>query len=338
MLNQIPTHLIAGSLGAGKTSLLEHLLGQRPSTERWAVLINEFGQVGLDAALLSTPKLSTLNEEVAISEVAGGCVCCVNGAPFEIGLGRLLRQARPDRLFIETSGLGHPDRLRRQLQRAPWEGVLDLQPLILVLDAMSLARGDALSEPVRQVVDKAGLIVINKSLDVEPSALMSIEAKFAGLSISTVQGGQLPYDQLPVNRSVAGKLQTASIKGSLAFPRADAAEAEVRISCTEHAEGWSIGWQWRADQRFDTAAVDRWLKAWPWRRAKLIIHSEAGWRSTNLVQGRDALWKASEWRKDSRIELIFAGKEDQQALSAGLYECRATASSACAPDATGSSR
>src|SRR5690606_7970775 len=54
MLSNIPTHVIAGPLGAGKTSLIRQLLAQKPEGERWAVLINEFGQIGLDAALLST--------------------------------------------------------------------------------------------------------------------------------------------------------------------------------------------------------------------------------------------------------------------------------------------
>ena len=48
MLKNIPTHLIAGPLGAGKTSLIRNLLAQRPADERWAVLINEFGLIGLD--------------------------------------------------------------------------------------------------------------------------------------------------------------------------------------------------------------------------------------------------------------------------------------------------
>ena len=103
MLSQIPTHLIAGPLGAGKTTLIRHLLAQKPAGERWAVLINEFGQIGLDAALLEQG-----DDGIAMAEVAGGCLCCVNGAPFQVGLGRLLRKARPDRLLIEPSGLGHP--------------------------------------------------------------------------------------------------------------------------------------------------------------------------------------------------------------------------------------
>ena len=86
MLKHIPTHLIAGPLGAGKTTLIRELLAQRPAGERWAILVNEFGQIGLDAALLTTGA-----DGIALGEVAGGCLCCVNGAPFRVGLGRLLR-------------------------------------------------------------------------------------------------------------------------------------------------------------------------------------------------------------------------------------------------------
>ena len=99
---------------AGKTSLIRSLLAQKPAGERWAVLVNEFGEIGLDAALLATDV-----DGVAIGEVAGGCLCCVNGVPFQVGLGRLLRRARPDRLFIEPSGLGHPLALWKQLQAPP---------------------------------------------------------------------------------------------------------------------------------------------------------------------------------------------------------------------------
>ncbi len=117
MLTHIPTHLIGGPLGAGKTSLIRDLLAQKPAHERWAVLLNEFGQIGLDAALLSTDA-----DGVALGEVAGGCLCCVNGVPFQVGLGRLLRKAKPDRLLIEPSGLGHPLQLLAQLGEAPWPG------------------------------------------------------------------------------------------------------------------------------------------------------------------------------------------------------------------------
>jgi G3E family GTPase len=153
MLQNIPTHVITGPLGAGKTSLIRHLLKQKPAAERWAVLINEFGQIGLDAALLTTG-----DDGIALGEVAGGCLCCVNGAPFQIGLGRLLRKARPDRLFIEPSGLGHPVQLIKQLQEAPWVGVLAIQPSVIVLDAQALAQGKALPDTQRDALAQAGRV------------------------------------------------------------------------------------------------------------------------------------------------------------------------------------
>lgn len=158
MLREIPTHLIGGPLGAGKTSLIRSLLAQKPAGERWAVLVNEFGEIGLDAALLATDV-----EGVAIGEVAGGCLCCVNGVPFQVGLGRLLRRARPDRLFIEPSGLGHPLALWKQLQAPPWSGVLALQPLVVVLDAAALASGQPLPEAQEQALEAAGMLLLNKS-------------------------------------------------------------------------------------------------------------------------------------------------------------------------------
>ncbi|MCR3850077.1 CobW-like GTP-binding protein, partial [Pseudomonas aeruginosa] len=158
MLREIPTHLIGGPLGAGKTSLIRSLLAQKPAGERWAVLVNEFGEIGLDAALLATDV-----DGVAIGEVAGGCLCCVNGVPFQVGLGRLLRRARPDRLFIEPSGLGHPLALWKQLQAPPWSGVLALQPLVVVLDAAALASGQPLPEAQEQALEAAGMLLLNKS-------------------------------------------------------------------------------------------------------------------------------------------------------------------------------
>ena len=157
-LHNIPTHLIAGPLGAGKTSLIKHLLAQRPAHERWAVLINEFGQIGIDAALLTSAA-----DGIALGEVAGGCLCCVNGAPFQIGLGRLLRKSRPDRLFIEPSGLGHPAQLLKQLNAVPWQGVLAIQPSVLVLDAQALAADKPLPSAQQEALQDAGLLLLNKA-------------------------------------------------------------------------------------------------------------------------------------------------------------------------------
>ena len=100
----IPVNIISGPLGVGKTTTINQLLAQRPSNERWAVLVNEYGLVGLDAALLESSPDNARRPSVEIREVAGGCICCSAGFMFDMSL-VLLLQRRPDRLLIEPTGL-----------------------------------------------------------------------------------------------------------------------------------------------------------------------------------------------------------------------------------------
>lgn len=318
MLSQIPTHLLAGPLGAGKTSLIRHLLAHKPAHERWAVLINEFGQIGLDAALLSTDA-----EGVSLAEVAGGCLCCVNGAPFQVGLSRLLRQARPDRLLIEPSGLGHPAELLRQLAEPPWAGVLALQPCVLVLDAAALAADQALPATQQAALEHAGLLLLNKAENLDEASRARIVARLPARPLYWTTQGQLPLAQLP---GIEVKAQSAS--GEPVLPNGPAPLAAVwtdqrqpLCQIQEQVEGWSIGWRWHPSQQFELLRVQHWLSSLPWRRAKLVLQTNAGWLSANALDGEAPHWRSSEWRKDSRLELIFSAAQDQQALSQGLAAC-----------------
>lgn len=320
MLEQIPTHLIAGPLGAGKTSLIRDLLRQKPAAERWAVLINEFGQIGLDAALLHRD-----DDGIAMAEVAGGCLCCVNGAPFQVGLGRLLRKARPHRLFIEPSGLGHPLQLLAQLRQAPWIGVLNVQAPLLVLDAAALARREPLPASQQSTLSSAGLLVLNKSEGLNDEARTAIAASLPACRLYWTSQGHLPLLQLPGHDAVPADTTlavpaTAALLGQL-WRRPD-----EPICLTQHqAEGWSIGWRWHPGQRFDLSRIQQWLTQLDWRRAKGVLQAEDGWRSLNAVQGQAVdNWQPSEWRKDSRLELIFAGAQDEAALRAAMAACRLT--------------
>ncbi|MBT2338623.1 MULTISPECIES: CobW family GTP-binding protein [Pseudomonas] len=319
MLQHIPTHVIAGPLGAGKTSLIKHLLAQRPANERWAVLINEFGQIGLDAALLTQAA-----DGIALGEVAGGCLCCVNGVPFQIGLGRLLRKARPDRLFIEPSGLGHPVQLMRQLNEAPWHGVLAVQPCVLVLDGQAMADGKPLPDAQRQTLAEAGLLVLNKSETLTQTDRERIVEQLPGRTLYWTQQAALPLDRLPglaaQGRVAADNLKLPNSVGEMPAIWSDPA---LPICLYQQQEGsWSIGWRWHPSQRFDTAALALWLQDRPWKRAKLVIHGVDGWRSANALEGAALSWQASEWRQDSRLELIFDEPQDVAALQAALTNCR----------------
>lgn len=322
MLQNIPTHVIGGPLGAGKTSLIQHLLAQKPADERWAILINEFGQIGLDAALLTTG-----SDGIALGEVAGGCLCCVNGAPFQIGLGRLLRKARPHRLFIEPSGLGHPAQLIEQLNQAPWLGVLTVQPSVMVLDAMALAAGKALPPSQQVALAQAGLLVLNKSASLDAAVRQQIaDGLPAESELFWTEQGALPLADLP------GALHGAALNDlavdNLIQPKSLGAIPAVWTNplqpiCLSQSqqEGWSIGWRWHPSQRFSRERIETWLQGMDWRRAKLVIHSEDGWVSGNALEGAALNWQASEWRKDSRLELIFAEPQDEAQLQTKLAAC-----------------
>lgn len=319
MLEHIPTHLIAGPLGAGKTSLIRHLLAQKPAGERWAILINEFGQIGLDAALLTTDQ-----DGIALGEVAGGCLCCVNGAPFQVGLGRLLRKAKPDRLFIEPSGLGHPGELLRQLREPPWEGVLAVQPCVMVLDAQAMVAGQPLPDSQRDALPEAALLVLNKAEHLDEATRARLAEALPPITLHWTSQGALPLGRLPGidRRPGAGAASLPQPEGSAALPALWRDPAQPICQTHAQAEGWSIGWRWHPSQRFELMRVQLWLASLPWRRAKLVLQTNAGWLSGNALDGQPIHWQASEWRKDSRLELIFTGPQDEATLKAGLEACR----------------
>ncbi|WP_294732856.1 GTP-binding protein [uncultured Pseudomonas sp.] len=319
MLQNIPTHVIAGPLGAGKTSLIKHLLAQRPANERWAVLINEFGQIGLDAALLTRD-----DDGIALGEVAGGCLCCVNGAPFQVGLGRLLRKAKPDRLFIEPSGLGHPAQLLKQLREAPWQQVLAVQPCVLVLDAQALAAGKPLPVAQLEALASAGLLVLNKHETLSDVQRVAIEEQLPERPIYWTQQAQLPLAQLPgLNAQARVAVDNFEVPKGVGQMPAIWTDPTSPICLSQGQEdGWSIGWRWHPSQQFDRQRLQQWLESLAWRRAKLVIHSLDGWVSANAVDNAALAWQPSEWRRDSRIELIFSEAQDVAQLQRALADCR----------------
>ena len=321
MLQHIPTHVISGSLGAGKTSVLRSLLAQRPQHERWAVLINEFGEIGLDAALLDGNQSG-----VSFTEVAGGCVCCVNGVPFQVALVQLLRKVKPDRLFIEPSGLGHPLQLLEQLRDVPWLDVLAVQPIVLVLDGQKITSDQVLTAIEPALLAQTGLVVVNKGELVTPAQEHLWQQVVAPLPLFCTRQGQLAYELLPGHQQQAG--QSLAVDGFAPTPAAVGVlwrdPQEPICSVNAQADGWSIGWRWHPSQQFELMRVQLWLMHMSWRRAKCVLHSNAGWLSGNALDGQSIHWQSSEWRKDSRLELIFANEQDQLRLTAELAACRVT--------------
>jgi Putative GTPases (G3E family) len=94
----IPTNILTGFLGVGKTTAINTLLSNKPEEENWAILVNEFGQVGVDQEMFPD------KNGLFVKELAGGCICCALGASLGKTVRALIEQARPDRLIIEPTG------------------------------------------------------------------------------------------------------------------------------------------------------------------------------------------------------------------------------------------
>lgn len=183
------TNLITGFLGSGKTTTIRHLLAQKPENEKWAVLVNEFGEIGIDGALLA-------DSGAVLKEIPGGCMCCVNGLPMQIGLNMLLKQAKPDRLLIEPTGLGHPKQILSLLTSDVYSGWLTLNASLCLLDARQLSDPRVVAnENFRDQLAAADIIIANKTdTYTEHDDLMLaqwLSTQDASLQIERVSQGKL---------------------------------------------------------------------------------------------------------------------------------------------------
>ena len=137
IFQNIPCTLVTGFLGAGKTTVINQLLATKPNDERWALLINEFGRIGIDGALLASSQDNDLEQKnIAIREVSGGCICCTSQLPLQIAISRLLSDHHPQRLLIEPTGLAHPRELILQLSASHWQTALKMNAVITVLSGV----------------------------------------------------------------------------------------------------------------------------------------------------------------------------------------------------------
>lgn len=183
-LDRVPCTIVTGFLGSGKTTLIRHVL-ETVKGKRLAVIVNEFGDVGIDGEILRGCGIDTCPEE-NIVELANGCICCTVADDFVPALDAILaRSPRVDHILIETSGLALPKPL---VQAFHWPAIrsrVTVDGVVAVVDGAALADGrvahdhDALSQqraadasldhddPIEEVFDDqiacADLVILTKA-------------------------------------------------------------------------------------------------------------------------------------------------------------------------------
>jgi cobalamin biosynthesis protein CobW len=200
-MSKIPVTVITGFLGAGKTTLIRHLLGHAKG-KRIALIINEFGDLGVDKEVLAACGEETCREEDMI-ELSNGCICCTVAEDFIPTMETLLGRAeRPDHIIIETSGLALPQPLIRAFNWPEIKSQVTIDGVVTVVDAAALSEGrfaadeqavarqreaDAmldhltpLGELFKDQLMAADLIIVNKTDIAEPAALERVETRLRG--------------------------------------------------------------------------------------------------------------------------------------------------------------
>ena len=150
----IPVTVVGGFLGAGKTTLVNHLL--RVATRRYAVLVNDFGAVDVDAALVR-------DMDGGVLSLANGCICCGIGPDLGDILDRLTRRdPAPEHILVEASGVSDPWRIAQLVKLEP---AVALDAVLVLVDAAAFTGQLAdkyLTDTLERQLARADLIVLNK--------------------------------------------------------------------------------------------------------------------------------------------------------------------------------
>jgi cobalamin biosynthesis protein CobW len=222
MAAKIPATVVTGFLGAGKTTLIRHML-QNSQGKRIALIINEFGDLGVDGDILKGCGDETCTED-DIMELSNGCICCTVADDFIPTMEKLLeRENAPDHIVIETSGLALPQPLVRAFN---WPGIstkVTVDGVVTVVDGKAVTEGrfahsvaavDAqrklddnldhetpLSELFEDQIACADMIVVNKSdlLTADEATALTDKLKSearSGVQVVKASMGALPVDVL----------------------------------------------------------------------------------------------------------------------------------------------
>lgn len=159
ILNKIPTNIITGFLGVGKTTTILNILKHKPADERWLVIVNEFGEVSIDHIAFE----GTNQEQLAVKYVAGGCICCTANMPLQVTLTNAIRQIKPHRILIEPTGIAHPEALIDILQNEFLAKVIDLRATICLVNPAQLIQEKYFDDDTYQdQITLADVLLANK--------------------------------------------------------------------------------------------------------------------------------------------------------------------------------
>ncbi|MDO4640419.1 MAG: GTP-binding protein [Neisseria sp.] len=304
-IKKAKVHLISGFLGTGKTTALKSLMAQKDPAEKWVILVNEFGEIGIDGAVLS-------DNGIPVAEIAGGCLCCIAGPQMGNTINRMISGNKPDRILIEASGLAHAASVIDELKASPFDQLLDIGAVFTIVDPRQFIDPDYAQQALyKDQISVCDVLVASKTDLCTPEQMTAFRDQAAKLfppkaRIAEVENAQMDISWLdtPVIEKPRYRLK-ALPDNTMGFQ--------------------SQGYTFSAERDFDGEKITRFFNELPQIteglvRAKGIFRVLGTWVWLNWVDGH---WGASQvaWRRDSRFELI-AKSFDADAIEKTLAEAQ----------------
>ena len=169
-------NLLFGFLGSGKTTLAKHLLAERSREVKTAVIVNEFGEVGVDGDILK-------GDNVDVVELNSGCLCCTLRGSLMMAVEELRDKAKVGRVIVEATGIAQPAELLDTLADASLEGGLEVGPLVTVIDAFKFPKLlSMLGDFYVDQIENADIILVNKIDLVSPVQLEEVTRQIRELN------------------------------------------------------------------------------------------------------------------------------------------------------------
>ena len=283
-----PVHIVAGPLGAGKTTLVRAWMAAHAGTERSAVIVNDFGEAAFDAAILG-------DGAARVTNIPGGCVCCTAPAGLAQAVALVLDEVRPDRLFIEPSGLARPQDVVDMLSRGAMKERAALGPTVVVADP-----GAPDSELLASQLAAADILVINR---IDLSSTDTLDMYHRRLS-------DLWPGPLRVFETERGVLP----EGALDWPGERPPARFVAHSPGPSTAGFSArSWTFGPEVTLGWDPLRAAVKGVT--RFKGLLHTDIGWIRADVVNGGLQI-ESTGWRRDSRADVIVADGTPMPDLSA----------------------
>ena len=305
----IPVNVITGFLGVGKTSSILKLLEQKPADEEWAILVNEFGEIGVDGGLMQGQLAP--RSDVMVFEVPGGCMCCAAGLPMEMALSQIFFLSEPDRLIIEPTGLGHPAEVLGVLASEAYADQLELHTTIALVDPRAIADEQRCHHPsFIQQIEIADLVIANKADLASPQDLRRLRAFLdahgaTNVAMQPVEYGAVDVAFLDGRSAWSPQQKTHRHTDPNYIPAADLPLPECGfLRADNRGEGFeSVGWRFSAEKIFNRAKVVAFLQGVHAERIKAVLITEAGIFGYN-ISGSEFSEVPVDDCMESRLEII----------------------------------